>query len=373
MDLRRAPVVLATVLLVAGCGSGAKPPRLTVGVVEDAAKSGDPRAELQRTAESGFDAVVLSSVWTRGERAPAPAELTALRAATEAAAAAHVRPIVAVYQFSSQTPTVPLERSDFAAYAVALVRALPDVHDLIVGNEPNLNLFWLPQYDSAGADAAAPAFEQLLATTYDAVKAARGDVQVIGGGLAPRGSDDPARLRPTHSPTQFLLDLGTTYRASHRDSPIMDALSVHVYGESPRVSPALRHPRTPSIGIADYRKLVRLLGQAFGGTAQPARSLPIVYGEYGVETTIPPAKLPLYTGREVVHTVDEATQADYYTTAIAIAACQPTVELLLLFHLEDEVQLSGLQSGVRYVDGTPKTSEPPVARAASDPRCPSQG
>ena len=109
---------LATVgLLAAGCGSHA--PKLVVGVVEDAAKSADPHAELARTRESGFRAVALSSIWTRGSRAPAPAELESLRAASAAAAAEKIRPIVTVYQFSSQTPASPSDDSDFAAYAAA--------------------------------------------------------------------------------------------------------------------------------------------------------------------------------------------------------------------------------------------------------------
>jgi hypothetical protein len=338
-------------------------------VVDDAAKSEDPRAEMARTRESGFRAVAFSSIWTRGARTPAPAELDALRAASSAAAADKVRPIVAVYQFSSQTPTSSSDAADFAAYAAALARGLPEVHDLIVGNEPNINLFWLPQFDASGGDAAAIAFERLLALTYDAVKDVRSNVQVIGAGLAPRGSDDPSSSRQTHSPTRFLLDIGAAYRASHRNRPIMDALSIHPYGETARVPPTLQHPHTQSIGIADYGKLVDLLGRAFGGTAQPGRSLPIVYGEYGVEATVPAGKAALYSGREVVPTVDESTQAFDYTTAISLAACQPTVELLLLFHLEDEPRLEGLQSGVRYADGTPKSSEPRVETAASSPRC----
>lgn len=365
----RAVLVVGALLLAAGCGSGPARRGLVVGVVEDAAKAGSPSAELRRSAGSGFRAVVFSSVWTRGARAPSAAELASLQAATRAAAAAGIRPIVAVYQFSSETPRTPADRADFAAYAASLVRSLPDVADLIVGNEPNLNLFWLPQFDAAGGDAAASSFEPLLATTYDAVKAVRENVQVIGGGLASRGGDDPLGSRQTHSPTRFLLDLGKAYRASHRSRPIMDALSVHPYGESARVPPTLRHPRTTSIGIADYDKLVDLLEQAFGGTAEPGRSLSIVYGEYGVETTIPPGEASLYSGREVVPTVDEATQARYYTTAIALAACQPTVEMLLFFHLEDEPSLAGLQSGVRYADGTPKSSERSVARVAAHPRC----
>lgn len=367
--MRAVASLLLSLALLGGCG-GSKPsqPRLVVGVVEDAAKI-DPGPELRRTADSGFGAVALSAVWARGEREPPAEVLEPLQRAVAAAAREGVRPIVAVYEFSSQTPVTPADRADFAAYAAALVRGLPQLHDLIVGNEPNLNLFWQPQFDAGGGDAAAASFEALLAEAYDAVKSARDDVQVIGVGLSPRGSDDPAASRQTHSPTRFLLDLGAAYRASHRDRPIMDALSIHPYGESPHVPPTLAHPHTTSIGIADYRKLVRLLGQAFGGTAQPGRTLPIVYGEYGVETAIPPAKQHLYTGTEVVPAVDEATQARDYTTAIALAACQPTVRMLLLFHLEDEPRLEGLQSGVRYADGTPKASEAPVAKAAAAPRC----
>jgi hypothetical protein len=363
----RLPAFALVALLLAGCGGSSR--RLEVGVVEDAAKAGQSAAELRRTADSGFRAVVFSSLWSRGETSPAAAERDSLVAAARAAKGAGVEPILALYQLSSQTPLSPTDRADFAAWAAELIRALPDVHRVIVGNEPNLNLFWLPQYDVTGADAAAGSFEQLLAAAYDAVKGVRPGIEVIGAGLAPRGSDDPASPRPTHSPTRFILDLGAAYRASGRDRPIMDALSIHPYGESARIPPTLAHPRTTSIGIADYPKLVDLLGRAFGGTAQRGSHLPVVYGEYGVETTVPAGDAHLYTGREVVPTVDEQTQARDYVTAIDLAACQPTVELLLLFHLEDEPRLEGLQSGVRYADGTPKTSEPAVAAAAAHPRC----
>jgi hypothetical protein len=365
----RSSLAVLLVATLAGCGFGAHHHRIVVGAVEDAAKSGDAAAQMQLAADSGFRAIALSSVWSRGLRAPDPGELAALQQATNAAHAAQIRPIVAVYSFSSSTPLTASDRSDFAAYTAALVRDLPEVDDVIVGNEPNTNLFWLPQFDAAGGDAAAESFEQLLAATYDAVKQARSGVQVIGAGLAPRGSDRPAATRPTHSPTQFLLDLGAVFRASHRDRPIMDALSIHPYGENARIPPSFAHPRTKSIGIADYPKLVGLLGQAFDGTAQRGRDLPIVYGEYGVETTIPVAKRSLYTGRELVSTAGEATQARDYESAIRLAACQRTVELLLFFHVQDESQLSGLQTGVRYADGSPKSSLPAFRRAAADDSC----
>jgi hypothetical protein len=37
--------------------------------------------------------------------------------------------------------------------------------------------------------------------------------------------------------------------------------------------------------------------------------------------------------------------------------------MLFLFHVVDESRLEGLQSGTRYVDGSPKSSEAPVRAA----------
>jgi hypothetical protein len=38
--------------------------------------------------------------------------------------------------------------------------------------------------------------------------------------------------------------------------------------------------------------------------------------------------------------------------------------MLLLFHVVDEPKLEGLQSGLRYADGSPKSSLEPVRAAA---------
>jgi hypothetical protein len=147
----------------------------------------------------------------------------------------------------------------------------------------------------------------------------------------------------------------------------MDAFSLHVYGESPRVPPTLRHPHTTSLGIADYPKLVLLLARAFDGTAQRGSQLPVLYGEYGVETTIPAAIAGAYSGHEAVEPVDPATQARYYAEAIRMARQQATVSGIYIFHVVDETRLEGLQSGVRYADGTPKPSLDAVRRASLRP------
>src|SRR5262249_56593077 len=93
-------------------------------------------------------------------------------------------------------------------------------------------------------------------------------------------------------------DLCAAYRASVRTAPIMDAFTFHPYGESSNIGPDFPHPNSTAIGLADYSKLVSLLGQAFDGTAQPGSTLPILYDEYGVESTIPETKVPLYTRNE---------------------------------------------------------------------------
>ena len=192
---------------------------------------------------------------------------------------------------------------------------------------------------------------------------------MIGGAVSPRGSDNPLLTRQTHSPTGFIQDLGTAYRASGRTTPIMDAFAFHPYEDDSSVAPATGvHPNSTTIALADYGKLVSLLGTAFDGTAQAGSTLPIYYDEFGVESLIPAAKQGLYTGTEPATTkpVDEATQATYYRQAIQLAFCQPNVRGIFLFHAFDETSLPGWQSGLYYADGTPKTSLAPVRTAMQE-------
>ena len=168
-----------------------------------------------------------------------------------------------------------------------LKQQLPSVDDVIVGNEPNLNRFWLPQFNPDGTNAAAPAYLALLARSYDALKAVDPTTRVWGGALAPRGIDRPGTGRDTHSPVKFLRDMGAAYRASGRTLPVMDGLAFHPYADSSGQSPDTPHPNSTTIGLADYDRLIRTLGTAFDGTAQAGTTLPILYDEFGVESQIP--------------------------------------------------------------------------------------
>jgi hypothetical protein len=357
-------------------------PGLTVGAVEDdvrVASAVEAEAKMTLLRVSGYRSVRISSIWNPGQTQPSENELRILESVAEAADRHNVRVFTQVMHPGSRTtPLTGEARADFASNAAALVRAVPGIRNVIVGNEPNLNRFWLPQFDESGASLAPAAYLALLAQTYDALKAVSSNVRVYGGAISPRGTDRHDGIRPTHSPTRFIQELGVAYRASGRTTPVMDALAIHPYTDNSSQPPTTAHPLSSTVAIADYDKLVTLLGQAFDGTAQPGSELPILYAEFGVESLIPDAKASLYTGSEPTTTrpVDERTQASYYAQALGMAFCQPNVEGMLLFLSRDERARAAWQSGVYYVDGSAKTSLARVTEAldratgGSIARCP---
>jgi hypothetical protein len=345
-----------------------------VGVAEDAPKQPDlvgAVTKMRLARLTGLDAIRLTAQWTPGKNRPRALELAMLQNATDAAALNGLEVYLAVYSPGSRTtPRTARLRAQFARYTAAVALGLPTVRQIIVGNEPNLNRFWMPQFRRRKS--ASPAsYVRLLAQTYDAIKRVAPATQVIGGALAPRGGDNPRSSRQTHSPTRFILEMGTAYRKLHRARPIMDAFSLHPYPGKSKQSPTFRHPRTTTITMGDYGKLTRLLGRAFRGTNQLGARLPIVYAEFGVQSRIPPDKAEIYTNAHSPASrdaVSEALQARFYREAVTLAYCQPTVSALLIFHISDEHDLARWQSGVWYADDTPKSSMPAVRQAAEDVR-----
>jgi hypothetical protein len=348
---------------------------LIVGVVDDALAQRDPsfaQAQVDLSRNARFDAAMVSATWKRGQRRP-PADLVgALRNVAAATSRDHMRLFVMVWHgLARDTPRNASERAAFAEFAAGLVKALPSVHAVVVGNEPNLSTFWKPQFGASGRDLAAVAYTDLLARTYDAIKEADDRVIVLGGALSPRGADRSHGSRPTHSPTAFIRDLGAAYRASGRDRPLMDGFAIHPYMQFSRASPSEKHSANTSITIADYPKLVALLDEAFGGTAQPGARVPVYYTEFGVQTTVPPAKRSFYSDPESPGRADSvsfATQAAYYRQALMLAYCQPTVKGLFVFHTFDEADYAGWQSGLYFADRTPKPSLDGFRRAVADLR-----
>ena len=378
-------VLLLLIALALPARASAGGPTMLIGVTEDAVRQPTlvgVKAQMDLLRLAGFNALRLTQVWAPGQTAPADDDVRVLNDVVTAAKLDGVTVMLTVTNFGNRTTPLTLEaRGEFASYTAALARAVPGIRTFIVGNEPNINRYWLPQFNPDGSDAAAPAYEALLADTYDALKAVSPAIKVLGGGVSPRGGDVPDSIRPTHSPTTFIQDLGAAYRATGRQRPIMDALAIHPYEDNSSVAPVEgRHPNSKTIAIADYDKLVTVLGTAFDGTPQRGATLPIYYTEFGVETQIPAAKATLYTGIEptTVKPVPEDTQGLYYRQAVELAFCQPNVRGLSLFHTIDEPDLNRWQSGLFYVDRKAKASLPAVRKAAAEAhrgvvaRCPGQ-
>src|SRR3954451_2403879 len=319
--------VLALALAPAAAAGG---PGLLIGATEDAPRSASltvSKAQMDLLVAAGFTAVRVTEEWIPGKDAIGPGDTTVLENVAAAAKLDAVTVICVVMNHgSATTPLTASDQEDFASFAASVARTIPSFRVFVVGNEPNLNRYWLPQFNEDGSDAAAPAYESLLAQTYDALKEVAPAITVIGGALAPRGADNPAGGRPTHSPTTFVHDLGQAWRDSGRTTPIMDGFDHHPYEDNSSIAPADgTHPNSTTIALADYDKIVASLGDAFGDYA-----MPIWYDEFGVESQIPPAEETHYTGTEptTVHPVDETTQAAYYRQALQLAFCQPNVRAI---------------------------------------------
>jgi hypothetical protein len=348
--------------------------KILIGALEDGVKFPEPEIADQRiklAADVGFNAMNITTPWVPGQTKPDPTELTILRNVAAATDKRNMQLLITSYAPRPRyAPVTEDEQQNYAEFMADLARELPSVRNFAVWNEPNLNGFWLYQFDESGQDIAARDYTALLARTYDSLKAVNSKLQVYGGNLAPRGFDDADSPRPTHSPTTFIRDMGQAYKASGRTEPIMDVFALHPYQTRSSIPPGQPHTGT-SLGFGDYDKLVDLLGEAFDGTAQPGSKLPVVYSEYGVQSVIPESAQEPYTNLQSPlgkDAVSEETQAEYYREAFELASCQPTVIAVFIFHLFDEADLNRWQSGPYYADTKPKGSLPAIREAASEAR-----
>ena len=346
--------------------------RMYMGAAEDEGRNADPvvaMAKMELAKAAGFDTIRITAIWAPGQSAVPHDQLQGLQSIAAAGLFLNVRVVVTVMPFGSRTtPLTAAARTQFARFSADIARRIPSIREYIIGNEPNLNRYWLPQFGPNGENVAAPAYVRLLAVTYDAVKRVDPRIFLNGGSVSPRGVDKPNTGRDTHSPTKFITDMGIAYRAMGRFRPIMDGFAFHPYGENSSTPPTVEHPRSTALGLADYQTLVALLGNAFDGTAQLGSELPILYDEYGVDSQIPDTKRHFYNGRELSQPVSEGVQASFYRQALQMAACQPTVRGFLIFHVTDETDYGRWQSGLYFPDGSAKSSRTIVRRTMNEIR-----
>ena len=280
--------------------------------------------------------------------------------------------MLGVHNTWMQTPEDEAGRQRYCDFAANALHRYPQINDIIVWNEPNLSFFWRPQFDAHGASAAPRGYLELAARCYDVLHGVRPSVNVVGPVNSHWGNDNPnAFSNVSHSPPRFLRELGAAYRASGRTRPLFDTLGHHPYPLRADEHPSVRHTDPAVISIGDTARLLEIMNEAFGGTAQriPQDGLPIWYLETGYQTSIPESKRSAYElDREtwpgiVPDTGSGIDQAKQLTDSLRLMYCQPHVEALFNFLLKDESALAGWQSGVFWADGTPKGSFEPYRAA----------
>jgi hypothetical protein len=357
----------------AAVAASAVPP-IAWGVADDMSKYSDDGGDWFYGMLKGAN--LTENRWTLAWDPANPSTITELpfvqRAAPKAQLAG-IHVVLALYskQASQHDP------DQFCAWAATVATTVRQwgIHDYIVWNEPNTRLYWVPQKDASGNDVAAAAYEQLLATCYDALHAADPLARVIGMGLSPRASTSEST-----EPLVFLRDVGTAYRASGRTKPIMDQISIHPYPNpsAPTSPPDVGYQVPDRFGIPDLARVKQAVWDAFNGTGQPTtvNGLTFRIDEVGWQSDT--STLPQYVNQENVKVVSEQTQADdIKTMATKYFACDPTVTDVELFLLVDEkyrngkdetgkVVGGGWQSGLLTAGG-PGVSQPKLAYGQDGP------
>jgi hypothetical protein len=172
---------------------------------------------------------------------------------------------------------------------------------------------------------------------------------------------------------KFLQALGTWFRAfaakTGRTKPLMDGFDFHPY-PVPQSQPfAQGYEDVDDASVSNLPRIYQAFYTGFHGTPQSTigqqadGGLPVYLSEVGIQTTS--AGHPGYTGTEVSATsaggvrggyATQAYQSKWYLQMLELVVCDPNVRGVDIFHLIDESDLAGWQSGLYYLEHGPKES-----------------
>src|SRR4051812_32618103 len=115
-------------------------PAMLLGATEDAVRAPtvlEAKAQMDRLALAGFRAVRVTQVWTPGEKLLSDGDRSTLENVAAAARLDGVTVVTSVVNASFRTaPLTETDQADFASYASSIVRQIPSLRIVIVGNEP---------------------------------------------------------------------------------------------------------------------------------------------------------------------------------------------------------------------------------------------
>ena len=262
----------------------------------------------------------------------------------------------------------------FATWTAEVAQTFPSVHEFVVMNECNQPLFLNPQWDTSGANVSAEICGRALAAAYDALHGVSSQNFVWGVGLSPRGNDNPnAASDSSTTPVRFLADLGAWFRAfaaaTHRTAPLMDGFDFHPYPVPQSLPFSVGYANPNEASVSNLPRIYQAFYSGFAGSPQPTigqqagGGLPVSLNETGIQTAS--TGMPGYTGTEVSAGASggvfgtfatPAYQAQWYSQMLNLVACDPNVRVVNIFHLVDESNLAGWQSGLYYYSptGTPQ-------------------
>jgi hypothetical protein len=393
--MQRISTLLAVFALVAVPSAGA---RLIVGVNEtDGYEASVATWFFPTVQREGMKVNALTLRWDNTQPTLInPSDASAIQTAIQGAASAGVTVELDLYPLysrsltngvgcvSSKNPQACGNATNinaFAAWTAQVARAFPTVHQFIVMNECNQPLYVNPQWNTAGQNQSAAVCGRALAAAYTALHQVSPSNFVWGLGLSPRGNDNSsADVNSSTSPVRFLKALGSWFKAyakaTHRTQPLMDGLDFHPYPVPQSISLAAGVANSKDASIANLPRIYQAFYDGFAGTPQKTigqqrgGGLPVSLNEMGIQTS--ETGVAGYGGVEVSanaaggvqgSTATQAYQASYYVGMLKLLACDPNVRQINLFHLVDEPNLVGWQSGLFEVPAVPGGD--PVAKLSA--------
>jgi hypothetical protein len=250
-------------------------------------------------------------------------------------------------QAPNRAPRDPQDLEDFAQALADRYSGrhtgYPSVRLYSAWNEPNLEQFLAPQFDSEGNSVGPALYAPIGRAVYDGVKRGNSEALVAIGEASPRGHDVPGRggVQDSHSPARFARLL-----SEERPRVRFDAWAQHPYPPRSELGPT-KPVRWPRVGFANLERFGEALDDWFDRD-----DIPLWLSEYGHETA---PDDPVGVGREL--------QAHYVQQAIALGAENPRVRMLVWFIFRDRAGTLW-QSGLLAADGSSKPSLAAFTEAA---------
>ena len=182
------------------------------------------------------------------------------------------------------------------------------------------------------------------------------------------------------SPVKFLGALGAWFKAfaakTGRTAPLMDGLDFHPYPVPQSLPFATGYPNANDASVSNLPRIYQAFYDGFNGIAaaddrpaarrraagQPQRDGHPDRRDRRCRATAGPEVSANAAGGMVGKYATEAYQASYYTQMLDLLACDPNVRVVNIFHLVDEPNLAGWQSGLYWVGTTAPVAEAVGAR-----------